>query len=423
VLRDRRLLTIDRPATRWATLIVVVLLAALPAAAQARNFKIEGVVTGAPTARGGAVTVPFKVTPRVERALNFGTRNVSVRIAKRARLPLSGAGASGASVLSPSSLRAGDRLKGVTSISRRARRRLRWSYRPALKLKRARVIRRAPRALAPPPARGGAPGTFPLPAFSGIPGLAGTPLGQIAANLSAQASALSVRADQAGPLAQAIEAQGLQLEALETGIEGLTTAFEELQTALNGLQGVDPAALEALQDKVEALRVRAGELGSGIGDVDSTLGELESALSKVRGAVEKLLPAVGNIASQVSSIQQTAGAQAVVTSLDAAATGLNGRLDTVEAGLESLASDTEALSTAMTSLADTVRGLVGADFATVSAQVDGWVPAVADLEAGFGGLAATSSALVPVADAIETEAPELEKAVGELCSLVPTTCP
>jgi prefoldin subunit 5 len=423
VLRDRRLPAINRPATRWATLIVVVLLAALPAAAQARTYKIEGVVTGPPTARGGAVTVPFKVTPRVGRALNFGTRNVSLRIAKRARLRLSGAGASGASSLTPSGLRAGDRVKGVTSISRRARRRLRWSFRPALKLKRATVTRPAPRALAPPPARGGGPSTFPLPAFSGIPGPPATPLGQIVAHLSAQTSALSARSDEAGPLAQKIEAQGAQLEALKPGIEEVTTAFDALHTSLDGLVGVDPTALQALQDKIDELRARVGELEGGTSDIHSTLGELESALSKVRGAAEKLVPAAGNIAGQVSSIQQTAGAQAVVTSLDAAATGLNGRLDTVEAGLESLASDTAALSTAMGSLADAVNALVGAGFATVSAEVNGLDAAVGALETRVGGLAATSNALVPVADAIETEAPELEKAVGELCSLVPTTCP
>jgi prefoldin subunit 5 len=427
VLRDRRLPAINRPTTRWATLIVAVLLAALPAAAQARNYKIEGVVTGPPAARGGAVTVPFKVTPQVGRALNFGTRNVSVRIARRARLRLSGAGASGVSRLSPSGLRAGDRLKGVTSISRRARRRLRWSYRPALKVKRATVIRPAPRALAPPSARGGGPGTFPLPAFSGIPGPPATPLGQVVAHLSAQTSALSARADEAGPLAQRIEAQGLRLDELkETGIGGVTTAFDSLQTALADLEGqvgVDQAALDALQLEVEELRGRVEQLEGGIGPIDSTLGELKGALSKVRGAAEKLVPAVGNMAAQVASIQQTAGAQAVVTSLDAAATNLNGRLDTVEAGLGSLASDTAALIEAMASLAASVNQLASADFAGMSAGVSDLGPAVAALEAGFGGLTATSNALVPVADAIETEAPELEKAVGELCSLVPTTCP
>src|ERR671919_275943 len=414
VLRDRRLQAIDRPATRWATLIVVALLAALPAAAQARTFKIEGVVTGPPAARGGAVTVPFKVTPRVGRALNLGTRNVSVRLGRRASLRLSGAGASGASRLLPSELRAGDRLKGVTSLSRRARMRLRWHFRPSLKLKRARVIRPAPRPLAPPHGTVG-PRTLPLPGFSGIPGPPGTPLGQIAAHLATQASALAARADEAGPLAQKIEAQRLQQDPLETGIEDVTTALGLLRTAL------DQLGLVALRDQVDALRARVEDLKDQIGPIDSTLGELDGALSKVRGAAEKLVPAVGNISAQVAAIQQTAGAQAVVTSLDAAATSLNGRLDAVEAGLGSLASDSAALIAAMASLATAVDALTaaagpGTDLTTLTAGVDA-------LEAGFGGLAATSNSLVPVADAIETEAPELEKTVGELCSLVPTACP
>jgi hypothetical protein len=75
----------------------------------------------------------------------------------------------------------------------------------------------------------------------------------------------------------------------------------------------------------------------------------------------------------------------------------------------------------MGSLADTVEELAaaagsGTDLAALTAGVGA-------LETGFGGIAATSNTLIPVADAIETEAPELEKAVGELCSLVPPTCP
>jgi hypothetical protein len=428
VLRDRSLPAIDRSATSWATLIVVGLLAALPAAAQARTFKIEGVVTGPPAARGGAVTVPFKVTPRVGRELNFGTRNVSVRLGRRASLRLSGAGASGASRLSPTRLQAGDRLKGVTSLSRRARMRLRWHFRPSLKLKRARVIRPAPRAPAPPRGIVG-PRTLALPGFSGIPGPPGTPLDQIAAHLATQASALAARADEAGPLAQKIEAQGTELETLKKGIEGVggiegvATALESLRTALEGVTGS-----EALQAEVDALRLRVEALEDGIGAIDSTLGELGGALSKIRGAAEKLVPAAGNIVAQVAAIQQTAGAQAMVTSLDAAATGLNGRLDTIDAGLGSLASGTAALIAAMASLTTTVNDLTaaavsGADLATLTAGVNTLGPAVAALETGFGGLAATSNSLFPVADAIEIEAPELEKAVGELCSLVSTTCP
>jgi hypothetical protein len=417
VLQIRSLPAVDRFVAGRATLLALLLLVAFSAAAQARNFNVDGRVTAPPRASGGAVSVPLQLTKRAANALNLGTRRVTVRLSRRARLRLSGPGAVGASRLVPSGLRAGDRVKGVTSLSRRARLRMRWHAVPTLKLKRATVVRPAPRAPAPRRALGG-PGTIPLPPFSGIPGVSGTPLGQLAAHLAAQTSALSARAAEAGPLAQKIEAQGPQLDALKTGIEDVTTALEALRATL---QVHGTAALVA---EVDLLADRVKELESGIGPVDSTLGELEGALSKVRGAAEKLVPAVANIAGQVAAIQQTAGAQAVVTSLDADATRLNGRLDTIEAGLNSLASDTAALIASLASLADTANALAAStDLPTLSAGVADMDPTVDALEAGFGGLAATSNALVPVADAIEMEAPELESAVGELCSLVPTTCP
>ena len=429
VLRDRRPPAIDRPAVRWATLLGLVLLAALPAAAQARNYKVEGVVTGSPRATGGAVTVSLKVTPRVGRALNFGTRDVSVRLPRRARLRLSGAGASGASRLSPRGLRAGDRVKGVTSLSRRARVRLRWHARPTLKLKRATVVRPAARAPAPRRAFGppgaGAPGGGGLGAF----GPPVTPFSQVVARLTAQTNALSTRAGETGPLALKIEAQGPKLEELKTGLEGVKDSFESLRTALQGLSGqVDQTALDDLLAEVEALRLRGEALESGLGEVDSALGELDGALSKVRGSTEKLTEAVAGLGGQVGVVQGTAGAEALVVSLDTATSALTGRLDTVEAGLDSLATDTAALLAGMTSLVATVDALAsaagsGTDLATLTAGVDGLEPSVAALDAGFGRLQATSAALIPVADAIETEAPELETAAAELCSLVPTVCP
>jgi hypothetical protein len=84
------------------------------------------------------VTVPLQLTQRAGRALKLGTRRVRVRF-RRARLPLSGA--AGRSRLAPRGLLAGDRLKGVTSLSKKARLRLRYRARPTLKLRRARVIR------------------------------------------------------------------------------------------------------------------------------------------------------------------------------------------------------------------------------------------------------------------------------------------
>ena len=108
-----------RTAAKGATLLALVMLVAVPAAAEAKNYKVDGRVKGAPAAKGGAVAVPLQLTGKAGRKLGLGTRRVSVRISRRARLPLSGSGAKGASRLRASGLRAGDRVKGVTSLSRK----------------------------------------------------------------------------------------------------------------------------------------------------------------------------------------------------------------------------------------------------------------------------------------------------------------
>ena len=137
MLQDRRLPAFDRPVGRL-TLLGLLLLAGIPAAAPASPLKVDGRVTGSPAVQGGAVNVPLELTERAGRALKLGTRRVRVRLSRRARLPLSGAGANGASRLAPSALRAGDRLKGV-SRSSKARFRTRHRRRPTLKLAVARV--------------------------------------------------------------------------------------------------------------------------------------------------------------------------------------------------------------------------------------------------------------------------------------------
>jgi hypothetical protein len=50
-------------------LLALVLMASIPAAAQARTFKVDGSVTGPPIAKGAAVTVPLQLTGRAGRAL------------------------------------------------------------------------------------------------------------------------------------------------------------------------------------------------------------------------------------------------------------------------------------------------------------------------------------------------------------------
>jgi prefoldin subunit 5 len=401
--------------------IAVLLVAAIPAAAEARTFTVDGRVTGPPSARGGAVLVPLQLTQRAGRAMKLGTRHVRVRLNRRARLALSGAGARGATRLAPSALRNGDRLKGVTSLSKKARQRLRRRFRPTLKVRRARVIRAGRRVLAP------APG----PGAPGAPGAPAAPrtFEQIVADLGTQATALSLRVGEFGPLGQKIAAQLLQLESLATGIEGVTTSFESLTTALEGLEGtVDEAALEALLLNVEALSVRVEGLEAGLGAVETTLGELEGALSTLASAAESLAPTAAILATQVALIRQIPGAEAQVTALEGTISALNGRLNTAEAALNSFGADVSGLMANMASIANGINALAaaagsGASLASLSAGVNFIGGGIGGLESGFAGLQATGAALAPTVLSIQADAAVLETSVESLCLLVPTACP
>ena len=125
MLQNRTRRPVGRSPAKLASLLALVLLAAVPAAAEAKNFKVDGRVKGAPAASGGAVAVPLQLTRAAGNKLRLGTRNVRVKISRRARLRLSGSGAQGATRLRATGLRAGDRVKGVTKLSRKAKRRMR----------------------------------------------------------------------------------------------------------------------------------------------------------------------------------------------------------------------------------------------------------------------------------------------------------
>ena len=61
-----------RPITWRVALLALLMLAAVaaaPAAAEAKNFKVDGRVKGAPAAKGGAVTVPLQLTRAAGRKL------------------------------------------------------------------------------------------------------------------------------------------------------------------------------------------------------------------------------------------------------------------------------------------------------------------------------------------------------------------
>jgi hypothetical protein len=86
VLQSRTRPPRGRPTARRAALLALLMLAAVPAAAEAKNFNVDGRVKGAPAAKGGAVPVPLQLTEASGRKLKLGTRNVRVSIKRRARL-------------------------------------------------------------------------------------------------------------------------------------------------------------------------------------------------------------------------------------------------------------------------------------------------------------------------------------------------
>jgi prefoldin subunit 5 len=400
------------------------------------------------------VLVPLHLTQRAGRALKLGTRRVRVRLSRRTRLPLSGAGAAGASVLAPRGLRAGDRLRGVTSLSNRARRQLRSHYPPTLGLTRASVIRPGSRGLQPPgapaapaaPAPPAAPPTLPVgpepppappppaPPPPGPPPPAPPPpprtLEQIVADLRTETTTLSGHVSEFGSLTQKTEAQKLQLERLGTSLDGVTSAFDSLVAVLKGLEGqpgVNPEEFADLLLDAEVLGLQVGGLEAGIGGVEGTLLTLQEGVSKLRSVAEKLRRMVASLATQITLIRQTRGAQDQVVALEGVISSLNSRLDVAEAAIDSFSIDTDALADTMASLPNSIEAIAtaaqsGATLESLRADVDRLGQPVADLESGFRALQATMNELAPTVGNLEADAVALEGMVSLICTLMPTTC-
>ena len=392
-----------RPILRRVSLLALLILVAVPAAAEAKNFKVDGRVKGAPSASGRAVTVPLQLTRAAGNKLRLGTRNVRVSIKRRARLRLSGSGAQGARRLTATRLRAGDRLKGVTALTRKVRRRMRYTPVPKLKLKRVRVIRNA-RRLAPP--------------GSGAPAAPRT-LEQVLAELSGRVMSLNARVGEFGSLPQQIEAQKLQLEGLGTGLEGVTTAFEALSTAVEA-RGVP---FEGLLLQVEALVARVEALEASTSAVEDVLGQLESGLGTISGVLEQLTTLAPLLSSQATLIRQFPGAESQVMALDEALRRIEGRIGSAEAALGTIGSSVGGLNAAMTAFAAEVNGLalsLSFDLATAQAQVNGLGGGVANLEGRFAALASLNGAAGDIAS-LEADAVAIEGIVEILCTTM--ACP
>jgi hypothetical protein len=394
-----------RSFSRRVTLLALLMLAAVPAAAEAKNFNVDGRVKGAPTAKGGAVTVPLQLTRAAGNKLRLGTRNVNVKIKRRARLRLSGSDAQGASRLRAAALRAGDRVKGVTALSRKAKRRMRYTPRPTLKLKRVRVIRNK-RRLAPP--GGGAPPAAPRS------------LEQVLQELSGRVMALNARVGEFGTLPAQIEAQKLQLESLGTGLEGVTTAFDALTSNVEGrgvgFEGV-LAAVELLVGRIEALEASTSA-------VEDLLGQFESGLGTIGGVLEELTTLAPLLSSQAALIRQFPGAESQVLALDEALRRIEGRIGSAEAALGTIGSSVGGLNTAMSAFAGQVNGVANAaltlDPGSLQAQVNGLDGGVTNLQNAFAGLANLGGAAGDIAG-LEADATAIEGIVEILCTTM--ACP
>jgi hypothetical protein len=398
-----------------AVVLALVVVAATPAAAQARTFEVDGRVTAPPTARGGGVTVPLKLTKRAGRALKLGTRSVRVRLGRK-RLPLSGAGAAGASVLAPRALRAGDRLRGVTSLSKKARRRLRYHPRPTLKLKRARVIRAGRRPNAPRRTRA-APAAPPPPAAAAPQRTAE----QILSDIGARVTALSGRVGRYGSLTQEIASQRLQTLRLPVSLARVTVAFQSLTKAVEDRSSTNPA-FKPLLAEVKALAPGLEWLETAMGAVDTSF-RTSSVLRSVEDPVEvlavEMLPTLG---AQIGLIQMIPGLLAQLIAIDEALGRIDGRLDTVEAALGPLGPGTRELNAGMDSLTNAVNALAtaarsGADVASLSSGVDALTTDVAGLASGFGALRTSTDELARSLGGLHAEALALTGTVEALDNL------
>jgi hypothetical protein len=416
----RRRHIMDRMAI--AVVLALLVVAAIPAATQARAFQVDGRVTGPATAKGNAVTVPLKLTKRAGRALKLGTRSVRVRL-RRARLPLSGAGAAGASALAPRALRAGDRLRGVTSLSKKARRRLRYRYRPTLRLRRASVTRAGRRASARPgaPAAPAAPPPRGDPAAPAVPTPTQRSPEQILRDIGARVTALSGRVGRYGSLTHQIAAQRLQTLRLPVSLASVTVAFRSLTKALEARSSTNPA-FKPLLAKVEALAPGVEWLETAMGAVDTsfrTSGALRSIEDPVEVLAVEMLPM---LALQIGLVEMFPGLLAQLVAIDEALGRIDGRLDTVEAALVPLGHNTRDLNSGMASLTTVIDALAtaaqsGADLASLSAGVDALDADVASLGSGFGALQTSMNELTRPLGGLHAEALALTASVEALDSL------
>jgi hypothetical protein len=391
---------LGRSARRMA-LLALLLLAAIPAAAQARNYQVDARVTGSPVAKGGSVTLSVVLSKRSGRAVKVGTRRVRVKF-KRARLPVVGGGAR-ASRMAPRALRAGHRLRGVTSLTKKSRRRLRYTARPTLKLKRVKVVRSVRRQH----------GAVPRPVF--VPPPSGTQ--QIIRSISTRSTTLSSRIGRLSSINQQFARMKTLL--LPVGLAGVTAAFQPLTAALEGRAGSD-SAFEPLVAEVGAIGPSGDWLGTATGAINASV-RITRTMASIGDAVETLAATSSTLGAQPALLGQMPGLAEQLATIDAALSRIEGRLGAVEAGADALLSGTDIVNDAMSAASgaagDVTSDAAAADLATVSAGVDTLAARMASLAYGFATLQATMDGLNAELDGLDAVATTLETMVEGLEAL------
>lgn len=413
------------------SLCALVLLAAVPAPAAAAAVAIDGHVIAPPTTNGKRVTVTLVLTARSERAARLQKAVVRIGVPRRTLLtaPAPGAkpGARRTVRVSPLTIRLGDRVRGTTRFTRKARVRLRRQVLPTLTLRGSRLLSRTSM-------------------------LSNDELQRMIESLGEQLRTLSARVDALAAatttgfrsLEGRLGATSARTDQLAGSVASLGSLLATLAGRVETLEvapapgGADPAVLQGLRDDIDGLLGRVGSLegvtsglGVDLGQLNSTVGGLLGSMSDAESRITDLIGVTGALGTQLDAargvLDQVPGLVAQVTGIDSALTGLTGRVTSTEdlvsrldsavgnvrsglddlttltgslvTGLDAQRLELQALDTALSGLASNL-GAVTADVGLLQGAVSGLDTTVAGLGGDLGALGGQVTRLQVVSDLV-----------------------
>lgn len=364
--------------------LAAVAAAAPPAGAAA--VTIDGHAIAPPVVKGQRVLTTIVLTARAERAARLRKGVVRVSVPRRALLrapkptatTATGAATRGTTKVSPLTIRVGDRIRGVTSLTRKSRARLARRPLPTLTLRSSRILSRASI-------------------------LSNDELQRMIEGLGEQLRALAARVD---ALATSTTAS---IGALNGRIDVSTARINQLDSGLSTLRGL----LALLAERVDAL-----ELGAGDGGVDGSAlqglrNDLDGLLGRVgllEGLTDGLGLNLGNLGATVSGLLGSmAAAESRIDDLVSISGLLSDRLDDARSLLgqvPDLIAQVGGIDSALSALTGRVTGAEG--------LIDGLGSALGGVTRTVDGLVSQTGELVTRLDDQETEIALLQSTVGTL---------